>query len=158
MTINSPDDISAAINPPADVDPLTDTTDIDWLRSETEKRTSRTPASTAPEVHVKHSAYFGVNPGSVRDVLAEYSKTVAFEPRFLSAEWSDGALSRVSLSGPQRLKAGGTSDKQTRRREWRNWGASRSNAVDKGDLPGVVAEALTAYETAVSTERNGARR
>lgn len=158
MTINSPDDIGAATAAPVDLEPITNTRDVDWLRSLTEKRTERTPLTEA-KVSIKHTAYFGIRPGSVLDIAAEYSRTAHFEPSFLYAEWRDGLLAEVQLSGPQRLKSGGTSEKQTRRRRWNDgWRDGQRQAVDKSDLPKVIADALTAYQVAVAVERNGARK
>ena len=96
MTINSPDDIGAATAAPVDLEPITNTRDVDWLRSLTEKRTERTPLTEA-KVSIKHTAYFGIRPGSVLDIAAEYSRTAHFEPSFLYAEWRDGGwVSQIS--------------------------------------------------------------
>ncbi|AGU92018.1 replicative helicase [Mycobacterium phage Adawi] len=125
--------------------PVTGTDDIDWLSSVTTKQVRRYPAKD-DDTTVEHIAHFGVKPGSVTDMLAEYSRTTSFQPEFLIARWNDGELRSVVLSGPQRLKSGGVSDKITRKREWREY----RSPVDKADLPGPVAAALTAYERAVA--------
>ncbi|ACF05060.1 hypothetical protein Nigel_57 [Mycobacterium phage Nigel] len=126
--------------------PVTGTTDIDWLSSTTTTKVRRTPTQE-PQTDVEHVARFGVLPGSVLDIAAEYSATASFRPEFLIATWDDGRLRSVTLSGPQRLKAGGVSDKKTRKREWHVWG---ERTLDKDQLPGAVAAALTAYERAVA--------
>ncbi|QFP94677.1 hypothetical protein I5G59_gp57 [Mycobacterium phage LilMcDreamy] len=157
--IDNPTDIgSAAADAPVDLEPVTDTRDIDWLRSVTTKMTERTPTGE-PEVNIKHTAYFGITPETVEDVLADYSATISFRPEWLQAKWVDGALDEVYLSGNQRLKSGGVSDKQRRHHTWRTWGfRGNSEGIDRSQLPRPVADALRAYELAVATERNGARR
>jgi hypothetical protein len=118
--------------------PVTGTTDIDWLSSTTTKQVRRYPVKDDTTT-VEHIAHFGVLPGSVPDMLAEYSRTTSFQPEFLIARWNDGELRSVVLSGS-------ASDKVTRKRGWREY----RSPVDKADLPGKVAEALTAYEQAVA--------
>lgn len=154
MTINSPDDIGGSL-PGGHPTPSPVTGDIDWLRSVTETRVERT-AVKPKEKHVKHTAVFGIKPGAVIDVLAEYSRTINYQPRFLYAEWNDGVLTAVRLSGPQRLKSGDTSDKLSRHRSWNDgWRNGVQQGVDKADLPAPVADALTAYETAIAVAANG---
>jgi hypothetical protein len=154
--IDSPDDIGTRAAA-TDQTPITDTRDIDFLRSTTKTIVDR-EADGDTTTRVEHLARFGVAPGTVIDMLADYSKTANFEPHWLSVEWVDGRLYRVYLSGPQRLKDGGTSTKRTRHRTWNSWGASRANAVDKADLPAPVAEAITAYETAIAVAASGGRK
>lgn len=126
-------------------EPVTGTTDIDWLSSTTTTRVRRVPTKDA-DVTVEHRAQFGVKPGSVPDAYAEYSRTASFRPEFLVARWDDGHLQGVTLSGPLRLKNGGVSDKITRKREWRNW----REPLNRTQLPQPVAAALLAYEQAVA--------
>jgi hypothetical protein len=126
--------------------PVTGTTDIDWLSSTTTTRVRRTQ-NNDPETSIDHVARFGIRPGALPDRAAEFSRTATFRPEFMTARWDDGHLQQVTLSGPQRLKAGGVSDKISRKREWREYG---SRHLDKAQLPDQVAAALTAYEQAVA--------
>jgi hypothetical protein len=153
MTIDTPDDIGSARA--ATDNPVYG--DIDFLRSTTKTLVDR-EADGDGSTRVEHLARFGIKPGSVIDLLADFSKTASFEPQWMTVEWVDGRLYKVYLSGPQRLKDGGTSAKMTRHRTWNSWGASRSNAVDKGDLPGPVAEAIATYETAIAVAASGGRK
>ena len=123
-------------------EPVTGTTDIDWLSSTTTTKVRREPTSTHTDV--EHVARFAITPGTV----AEFSRTAIFQPVFMVARWDDGFLKSVTLSGPLRLKSGGVSDKITRKREWRR--KYGSHHLDKAKLPGAVAAALTAYEQTVA--------
>lgn len=125
--------------------PVTGTTDTDWLSSTTTTKVRRVPTKDA-ETTVEHVARFAITPGTVADSPAEFSRTAIFQPVFMVARWDDGFLKSVTLSGPLRLKSGGFSDKVTRKREWREY----RSPVNKSDLPGKVAAALTAYERAVA--------
>ena len=156
-TIDSPDDIGGAGRAAqGTLSPVEG--DIDWLRSTTTRRIQRTAVKPA-EVDVEHVAYFGIRPETVMDMLARHSATVSFRPEFLTAEWRNGTLARVVLSGPQRLKSGGVSDKMTRDRRWSSgWTAGVRDAVDKSGLPAPVAEALSTYEGIIAVDRNGARK
>lgn len=127
-------------------EPVTGTTDIDWLSSTTTTKVRREPTSTHTDV--EHVARFAITPGAVADTAAEFGRTATFQPEFLVARWDDGHLQGVTLTGPLRLKNGGVSDKITRKREWRR--KYGSHHLDKAKLPGAVAAALTAYEQAVA--------
>lgn len=121
-------------------EPVTGTTDIDWLSSTTTTKVRREPTSTHTDV--EHVARFAITPGAV----AEFSRTAIFQPVFMVARWDDGQLLGVTLSGPLRLKGGGVSEKISRKREWRNW----REPLDRTQLPEPVAAALLAYEQAVA--------
>ena len=133
--------------------PITLTRDIDWLRSVTVVRTE----ATGGEVEVKHTAYFGIRPGSVLDTLADdYSTTAAFRPEFVTVKWRDGELVEVDLSGSLRMKSGEVSDKVNRHRTWRSWAAHLPVVTE--ELPGQLGAALDAYAAAVDVAGTGARR
>jgi len=138
-----------------EAEPPTGTREIDWLSSRTEIRTYRTKRQP-DETTVEHYASFGITPGHIED-LAEgsYGSARIFQPEFLSATWRNGALSSVSINGPLRLKAGGTSDKISCR--CTTHGYWRSNPLNREVLPAKIREALAAYETAVAVD-SGAHR
>lgn len=139
-------------------EPITLTRDIDWLRSVTSVRTERKASNeaTGGEVDVDHTAYFGIRPGSLMDVLADYSTTQSFRPEFATVKWRDGRLIEVDLSGSLRLKSGEVSDKVNRQRRWRSWAAHLPVVTE--ELPGQLGAALDAYMAAVDVAGTGARR
>ncbi|AXN53335.1 hypothetical protein PBI_THONKO_63 [Mycobacterium phage Thonko] len=123
-------------------DPLTGTKVIDWLSATTKMTTYTTKTGTS--VDVEHTARFAVNPDALVDMLADYSKTVAFSPRFLTADWRNGKLFRTRLTGPQRLKSGEVSDVQSRHRTF---------GADREEMPEALAAALTTYERKIAIAR-----
>ena len=133
-------------------EPITLTRDIDWLRSTTVVHTE----ATGGETDIAHTAYFGIRPGALMDVLADYSTTASFRPEFAIVKWRSGALHEVDLSGSLRLKNGEVSDKVNRQRRWRSWSA-RSPVVTE-ELPGQLGAALDVYMAAVDVAGTGARR
>ncbi|QNJ56120.1 hypothetical protein KNV18_gp55 [Mycobacterium phage Heath] len=123
-----------------------------WRESRTEIETRR--YAEAPgrdgqtEFHrVKHSADFTVK-SLVPDMLAEFSRTVAFSPVYVRARWVDGVLMSVTLSGPRRLVSGDLSDNASswRKREFRSY----RGAIDRTELSETIAQGITAYEQAVA--------
>lgn len=139
-------------------EPITLTRDIDWLRSTTVVRTERKASTeaTGGETDIAHTAYFGIRPGALMDVLADYSTTASFRPEFAIVKWRSGALHEVELSGSLRLKNGEVSAKVNRQRRWRSWSAR--NPVVTEELPGQLGSALDAYAAAVDVAGTGARR
>ena len=139
-------------------EPITLTRDVDWLRSVTQTRTERKPSTmdTGGQNEVQHTAYFGIRPGALMDVLPDYSTTQSFRPELVTVKWRDGDLVHVELSGSLRLKDGGVSDKVNRHRTWRSWAAHLPVVTE--ELPGQLGAALDAYAAAVDIAGTGARR
>lgn len=129
-------------------------TGITFLRSTT-RITSEREADGDQTTSVHHLARFAVRDGAVPDLNADHGKAT-FEPNWLEVTWDDGALVRVFVSGPQRLKDGTTSDKVTRHHNWGKWG--RDFAV--ADLPEAISAAIADYQlnVAVATGAKKAQR
>ena len=153
---------------PHDLDVVADTRGIDFLRSTTTTRVDR-EADGDVEVHVTHIARFGVELGAIPDLHHRYGSQL-FAPRFLTAEWYDGKLRRVAVTGPRRLKSGEIQGKgqrahaETRDFEWRDrWldpttpPDPRNQPGDAVPLPQVIADRLDAYELSVATLTGGPR-
>ncbi|APQ42320.1 hypothetical protein PBI_RICH_60 [Mycobacterium phage Rich] len=141
-------------------DPITGTRDIDWLRSVTNTRVTRR-AIQGDETIVTHTAYFGIRPETVPDVVDPYTRTgETFRPEFSTVNWTNGELTNVKVSGPLRRKNGEVSEKVTRHREFeRRWTREAGYVVfDRDELPAGLADALKAYELNVDVATSGARR
>lgn len=140
--------------------PLTGTTDIDFLRSTTTTITDR-QADGDKTTKVTHLARFGVRPGALIDI-AGHRKGTTFQPQWLEVEWTDGRLATVIISGPRRRKDG-TPGQITGRKSW--WTGYASVLSDEGAasrvqivrdaLPSLVADAIAAYERAVAGQSHG---
>ncbi|AYB70600.1 hypothetical protein SEA_SERENDIPITOUS_59 [Mycobacterium phage Serendipitous] len=141
------------------VDPITGTRDIDWLRSVTDTRITRKPHS-GEDTMVVHTAYFGIRPESVPDVLSPYTRSNEhFRPEFMTVKWTDGKLKEVVISGSLRRKNGGVSEKVTRKRDYQSyWSRESAHNFDRDRLPGGVPDAIKAYELSVAIATSGARR
>lgn len=123
---------------------------IAFLRSTTKTVTNR-EADGDTTTRVEHIARFAITPGTLIDIKG--TRTSSFSPEWLEVTWSTGGkLVRVHLSGPQRLKAGGTSDKVTLRHDWGRWS---NQGVDRDDLPEVIAFRIADYELAVAGQSHG---
>ncbi|QBI96419.1 hypothetical protein SEA_DONNY_61 [Mycobacterium phage Donny] len=140
------------------LDPITGTRDIDWLRSVTDTRVTRR-ATQGDETIVIHTAYFGIRPETVPDVMSEYTRNGEhFRPEFLQVNWTGGTLDKVFISGSLRRRNGGVSEKVNRKRTWdRRWTREAGYVFDRDKLPAGVAEAIAAYETAVAVATSGAQ-
>ncbi|AGT12795.1 hypothetical protein PHELEMICH_58 [Mycobacterium phage Phelemich] len=140
-------------------DPITGTRDVDWLRSVTDTRVTRR-ALQGEETMVVHTAYFGIRPETVPDVLTPYTRSDEhFRPEFMTVKWVDGKLNVVALSGPLRRRNGGVSEKVTRKRNFESyWSREAPHKFDRDRLPAGVPEAIAAYETAVAVATSGAAR
>ncbi|UJQ86580.1 hypothetical protein SEA_PENGUINLOVER67_58 [Mycobacterium phage PenguinLover67] len=117
---------------------------ITFLRSTTKTVVDR-EADGDSRTEVRHLARFAVRDGALADQPADSGKA-NFAPSWMEVHWENGKLERVMISGPQRKKDG-TEGQVTRHRNWGRWSAK----VDRAELPAPIAEAITAYETAVST-------
>lgn len=125
---------------------------ITFLRSTTTTTIDR-EADGDTEINVRHLARFAVRDGATGDLQG--TRTNVFEPNWLEVTWEDGKLMRVHTSGPQRLKAGGTSEKVTLHKHWGRWSY---NELDRSELPEAIAAAITAYETQVAVATSGGDR
>ncbi|QGH75308.1 hypothetical protein I5G61_gp60 [Mycobacterium phage Quesadilla] len=123
---------------------------ITFLRSTTKTVVDR-EADGDIKTEVRHLARFAVRDNTLLDLVAD-SGRASFSPNWMEVHWENGRLERVMISGPQRLKGGKESEKVTRHHNWGRWGAK----FERADLPAPVAQAIAAYETAVST-MSGAR-
>lgn len=126
--------------------PLTGTTDIDWLRSTDVFRIERTAHKT--EHRTRHTTVFGIKPGTLADQTADYSDQT-FQPQFMRAEWTNGELAEVEVSGPLRLASSGLSEKVSRKRTWESW-VRGDHPRGLPGLPESIKAALDAYSIAVS--------
>lgn len=120
------------------------TTGITFLRSTTTTTVDR-EADGDVEIRVRHVARFAVRDGAVPDLQA--TRTQKFEPNWLEITWEDGELLRAYTSGPQRLKAGGTSEKSTLSK---HWGRFSYRPLDRSELPEAIAAAAADYERHVA--------
>lgn len=139
--------------------PVTGTPDIDWLRSVTDTRVTHR-STREDDTQVQHTAYFGIRPETVPDVVTPYTRTdERFRPEFATAEWTDGKLSKVTVSGNlRRRRNGGVSDKVQRRREYTShWTREQGTVFDYSKLPAAIDLALRTYELAVAVATSGAR-
>lgn len=141
----APEDLTAPPRQLDEIDPIPDPAAIIWERSVTTTQVDKTPVDT--KTTIKHNAHFTIEPNAMVDVLADFSKTTSFDPRRVSISWEGGKLSRVYLSGPQRLKSGGVSDKAIRHREWSTWAAYTGRGLERDKLPAMLNAAITEYET-----------
>lgn len=124
-------------------DPVTGTTDVDFLRSTTTVTTDR-EADGDTTVRVRHLARFAVAPNAVADLTVPYGhrRTSVFAPRWLEATWVDGRLYSVDVTGPQR-NAGGNLGARTKRIHW-------NGGREFAEMPALLLASLAAYETAVA--------
>lgn len=142
------------------------TTDLDtgpagriaFLRSTTTTRMD-TEADGDTATTVEHVARFAAPEGVIPDLVHRYGSQT-FAPVFVTATWVDGKLTRVRAVGPRRLKSGALAkhgvenhDANSREQEWAGR-ALNPAATDLGSydipLPGVIADRLVAYTTAVA--------
>lgn len=156
-------DDSVTEDAPADLDVVTDPRGITFLSSTTLTRTERSKLSeTSTTVH--HVAHFAVEPGTIADQTHQYGSQV-FRPLFLIAQWDDGRLDRVRATGRRVLKSGKLQGPTqlhpdadiSRATEWRGRPARIYGDSSLDNLPEVVQQALTAYETAVAVESGHVR-
>lgn len=131
-------------------EPITGTTEIDFLRSTTTITVDR-EADGDKTTRVEHIARFAVNPGALPDQVQDYGRRRTFRPAWLGVRWSNGKLSGVTLSGKRLLKSGRFSEHMTDRNHW-----STSQLKDRSVLPAAVRDAIAAYETAVAGQDQGA--
>lgn len=147
---------------PTNLDVVPDTSGIDFLRSTTTTRVQR-EADGDTEVTVEHTARFGVEPGAIPDLTHKYGSQ-QFRPRWLTATWTEGKLSRVAVSGPRVLKSGKLADKgdinsnaNTRDFDWSGRDLERGKGYEDTPVPEVITARLAAYELAVATLTGGPR-
>ncbi|AYP70045.1 hypothetical protein I5G62_gp59 [Mycobacterium phage CRB2] len=122
---------------------------ITFLRSTTKTVVDReADGDSSTDVH--HLARFAVRDGALDDLSADHGRAT-FEPNWCEVHWENGKLTRVFVSGPQRLKDGKTSEKVTRHHNWGRWGGK----FERTDLPEAIQQAITYYENRVAVYANG---
>lgn len=141
--------------------PVPTPTDLDggitFLRSTTSTRIDR-ESDGSGRTSVEHTARFAIEPGVVPDLTHKYGSQT-FRPRWLTATWDDGRLSRIAVTGPRVLKSGklaGTGDinrnVNTRDFDWSRHDIERGHGYEGTPVPTAITERLNAYEVAVSTQ------
>lgn len=134
--------------------PITGTRDIDFLRSTTKTITDR-EADGDIKTRATHLARFAITPGHLVDMASQNGRRGShFQPRWIEVEWTNGRLTEVKITGPNRRK-GGELGESSGHRYW--WGFDTASSERRDNLPGAVAEAIAAYESAVSDAKGAFR-
>ncbi|UXE04433.1 hypothetical protein SEA_FUNSIZED_62 [Mycobacterium phage Funsized] len=143
---------------PTDLDVVRDPRGIEFVRSTTTTRVERS-ATGDQATTVEHTARFGVEAGTIPDLTHKYGSQ-QFRPRWLTATWTEGKLSRIHVSGPRVLKSGKLAGKgdinsnaNTRDFDWSGWDIERGYGYNQTPVPEVIMAKLSSYATDVAFVR-----
>jgi hypothetical protein len=101
---------------------------------------------------VEHYARFGVDLGAIPDLTHKYGSQ-QFRPRWLTATWIDGRLSRITVSGPRVLKSGALAGKgdinsnaNTRDFDWSGYDIDRGHGWNNTPIPDAIIDRIADYD------------